>query len=241
MGVTARENYRRKHGRKTNGPAFVQMHYYFLDSEAWHRLSPMARCAYLELARVYNGINNGFLGMSVRRLAEQLPCAINSATRALTELELAGFAEPVTIGTFSRRDRMATEYRLTNYRCDRTGMPPTKAYSPNKRWKGKVTVANFDSTVSNFDTPPRPNGPTVSNIATVTPFQRPATVSNTDTHIDIYHTAKRGQPASLSVVESHLASASARLPWSTPSVVEIERTCLKRESPRQSALGSGPL
>src|SRR4051794_16141018 len=123
MGATARDSYRRKRGRKINGPPFVQLHYYLLDCEAWHRLSLCARAAYIEVARLYNGTNNGRLAMSVRRLAALIPCATDTASRALTELELAKFLDVTKTGSFRRRERHSSEYRLTAYRCDVTGQP----------------------------------------------------------------------------------------------------------------------
>jgi hypothetical protein len=67
---------------------------YMLDSYAWHVLSPHARLAYLEVARLYNGSNNGRLAMSARRLASLLPCNKDTAARALRELEDVGSLTP---------------------------------------------------------------------------------------------------------------------------------------------------
>jgi hypothetical protein len=189
MATTARDNYRRKRGRKEKGPPFVQLHYWFLDCEAWHRLTPAARCAYLELARLYNGTNNGTLSMSVRRLAEVLPCSRTTASRVLTELELTGFIMPVTIGTFSRKDRLASEYRLTAYRCDLSGALPTKAFDPSKRWK--ATVPNSGRTVPNSNTVGSGKASTVPNSNTVSAVSSKATVPIISTHIESYH-AERG-------------------------------------------------
>jgi DNA-binding transcriptional MocR family regulator len=66
--------------------------------------------------------------MSARTLAEQLGVSKSTAARALLQLEDAGFIETVKIGSFRRRDRMASEYRLTFHRCDASGSPPSRAF-----------------------------------------------------------------------------------------------------------------
>jgi hypothetical protein len=58
--------------RGSGGPPFVQLHWYLLDSAAWKSLSTAARAAYIELARLYNGTNNGTLALSLRVLAQRL-------------------------------------------------------------------------------------------------------------------------------------------------------------------------
>lgn len=119
-------------GRSKSGPPFVRLPWFLLDCEAWRALTPAARAVYLEVARRYNGSNNGFLGLSVREAAER--CRINkdTASRALEALRVAGFIECITPGGFSRKDRHASEWRLTIERCDRSGNGPTKAFM---RWR----------------------------------------------------------------------------------------------------------
>src|SRR5262249_30905879 len=57
---------RRRHGQ---GPTFIQLFHWMVDLPVWHSLSPRAVVAYLELARRFNGTNNGTLHLSVRELA----------------------------------------------------------------------------------------------------------------------------------------------------------------------------
>jgi hypothetical protein len=135
MSANPRDNYRAKHGKKKNGPPFVQLYYHMVDSAAWHELSLVARAAYVEVARLYDGLNNGSLAMSARRLAELVPCNKDTAARALTELENAGFLAVMKVGSFTRKERHSSEYRLTCYRCDVTGQPPSKEFDPSKKWK----------------------------------------------------------------------------------------------------------
>jgi hypothetical protein len=100
MGDSARDNWRRKRGRKVKGPPFVQLYHHMIDSDAWHRLSVAARAGYVEIARSYDGTNNGALVMSVRRLAELIPCSINTAARILRELDDEGFIRPTKVGRY---------------------------------------------------------------------------------------------------------------------------------------------
>jgi hypothetical protein len=139
---------KRRRGR--NGPAFVQLYCYLLDSRAWHQLSLAARSAYIELARPYNGANNGRLALSARRLARQMPCSKDTAAKVLRELEDVGFIEATKIGCFTRKEeeRRASEYRLTCFRCDATGDLPTRKFDPNVRWDPSERPTKSDGSVS---------------------------------------------------------------------------------------------
>lgn len=126
-------------GRSKSGPPFLQLHWFMLESEAWARLTTNARAVYLEVARRYNGKNNGFLALSVRDAAER--CRINkdTAKRAFDELQALGFIECAVAGGFSRKVRHASEWRLTVARCDRTGERETKAFM---RWRSEPPAEN---------------------------------------------------------------------------------------------------
>jgi len=121
----------RKHtikGRSKAGPPFVQLPWFMLDSDAWRALTPQQVAAYIELSRLYNGANNGRLALSVRDAAERCKINKDTANKALATLETLGFIECATPGGFSRKVRHATEWRLTLWRCDRTGALPSKAF-----------------------------------------------------------------------------------------------------------------
>ena len=112
--------------RKRRGVSrFLSLHHRLLKSHAWHCLTPLQRCGYIEIAQLYDGTNNGRLAMSTRRLAGLIPCSKNSAI--LSELEDAGFIDTVKLGKYTRKaeERTASEYRLTDFRCDVTGELPT--------------------------------------------------------------------------------------------------------------------
>ena len=64
-----------------------------------------------------------------------IPCGKNADI--LRVLEDAGFIETVKVGKYTRKEeeRLASEYRLTDHRCDVTGELPSRRYNPQHRWK----------------------------------------------------------------------------------------------------------
>ena len=126
-----------KRGRSKNRGSFVMLDGFMMESAAWRALSPAARVVYIEVRRRYNGSNNGRLALSVRDAAAQ--CNINKDTsrKALASLQDHGFIECVTPGGFTRKVRHATEWRLLDQRCDKTGALPTKAFM---RWRPLPTL-----------------------------------------------------------------------------------------------------
>jgi len=114
---------------------FLQLHHRLLKSHAWHSLTPLQRCGYLEIAQLYDGTNNGRLAMSVRRLAGLIPC--NKDSHVLRDLEDAGFIATIRVGKYTRKaeERTASEYRLTDFKCDVTGELPTRDYNERQRWE----------------------------------------------------------------------------------------------------------
>ena len=67
-----------KRGKRRRVARFVSLHHRLLKSHAWHCLTPLQRCGYIEIAQLYDGTNNGRLAMSTRRLAGLIPCSKNS-------------------------------------------------------------------------------------------------------------------------------------------------------------------
>lgn len=112
---------------------FVMVHWMVINSQGWHDLSLVARCAYVELSRLFDGENNGRLGMSARRLGARLRRSHPTAARALRELEDAGFITTMKVGTFKRKNRLASEYRLNVRICDVTRDPPDRRWD-NQKW-----------------------------------------------------------------------------------------------------------
>jgi hypothetical protein len=112
------------------------LHHRLLKSAAWHQLTPLERCAYIEIAQIYDSKNNGQLAMSARLLASLIPCSLNSAYQSLRALEDAGFIDTVKRGKYAKKDeeRLASEYRLTEFRCNDTGELPSRRYNPQLCW-----------------------------------------------------------------------------------------------------------
>lgn len=115
-------------GRSKSGPPFVQLPWFMLDSEAWRALTPQQVAVYIDLARLYDGKNNGRLALSVRDAAERCKINKDTANKALATLEAMGFTECASQGGFSRKVRHAAEWRLTLWRCDKSGALPSKAF-----------------------------------------------------------------------------------------------------------------
>jgi len=128
-------NKQNKKGRAKNDARHVRLYHFLLNGEAWLSLSPAARAVYIEIHQIYDGSNNGRLGLSVRRAAERCHIAKDTAARAFRELLDRGFIEVVTKSAFSLKLRRATEWRLTVYSCDATGELPS--YKFNK-WREQV-------------------------------------------------------------------------------------------------------
>lgn len=126
-----------KTGRRKTGPSFVQLFRYMLESPAWKSLSPQERAILLEVARLYNGQNNGFLALGVRAAAEGANVNKDTAAKCFRGLVDRGFLELAQAGEFNRNrfsgDELqatcrATEWRLTCHRCDRTHRPASRAF-----------------------------------------------------------------------------------------------------------------
>lgn len=196
----------RKRGGRSTSP-FVMLHWHLIDSQGWHALSPHARLAYLELARLYSGDNNGCISLSARRLARQMPCDKATASRALRELEDAGFIETLRVGTFTRKDRLASEYRLCNYTCDVTGDLPKRNWNC-LRWKSS------EGTIQSYRTgaQTRQRGAklpsTVSLNCTVKPQTEYSTVREDRTHLDFAMGARPKEHAAQEAEDQTSSAAS---------------------------------
>jgi len=107
---------------------YLQLHRFMLNTPAWRDLSTQDRCVYIEIAAIYTGANNGFLGASARRLAELCGISKDTAARSVRNLIDHGFIECLQEAAFHVKTRLAPEFRLTQFRCDRTRTPASKAF-----------------------------------------------------------------------------------------------------------------
>jgi hypothetical protein len=137
-----------KKGRSVRGPLFTSLFHYMQDSAAWRSCTPADRAVYIEVARVFNGCNNGFLGRSVRMLGDLANINKDTAAKSLIRLMERGLLECATPGGFSRKTPHASEWRLTVYRCDRTGQAASREFL---KWRPKMqnAVPNEGQSVRN--------------------------------------------------------------------------------------------
>lgn len=121
-----------KTGRSNGEARHVRLYHWLMATAAWRTLDPVARTAYIELAALYNGSNNGSIVWSVRDAAQTLLVSPATVTRALQRLEERGFIVREKQGAFSRKVRHAAEWRLTEFNSDLSGKLATKDFA---RWQ----------------------------------------------------------------------------------------------------------
>jgi hypothetical protein len=100
---------------------YFQLHHYMMKTDAWRALSAAARAVYLQIGFRYDGSNNGKISFSVRDAASECGLAKDTASRAFKELVDLGFIEERRHGGLSRKTRIASEWRMTAFKCDLTG------------------------------------------------------------------------------------------------------------------------
>src|SRR5262249_13421702 len=110
----------------------VRLYHWLMRSTAWKSLPGLSRALYAELAKHYNGSNNGKIGYSLRQAAKDLKITPGTASRHFDILTNPGFIQPIRKGAFSLKERHATEWRMTEFTCDVTNKPPTKDFM---RWQ----------------------------------------------------------------------------------------------------------
>ncbi len=119
---------------------FAAMEHYVQNSLAYRKLPSTARAAYLEVLACYDGSNNGKIALSARELGDRLGMHKATASRALERLQLHGFVFVTQRSSFHRKLKLSAEYRLTAFKCDRTGELASKLFM---RWNPEIqnTVA----------------------------------------------------------------------------------------------------
>ncbi len=133
---------------------FVAIERYIMRSTAWRSLTPVARAVYSEVGYHYTGENNGRIVISVRGIAASLGISKDTAARALQVLEERGFIDMVKRGAFNMKQRHASEFRMTAFKCDVTGTLPSKKFM---KWKLEI---------QNTVRPQGPNGTTTGTDGT---------------------------------------------------------------------------
>ena len=134
MNVAEIKN-RKRRRRSGKYHPHVRLHHWVLKSAAYRSLSTEARAVLVELMHRYNGSNNGRIGLSVRDAGALCGISKNTAGRALKELQAMGFISIVTPSSFNRKNRLAIEYSLSEFRNDATGELPSMAFM---RWRASA-------------------------------------------------------------------------------------------------------
>ena len=119
-------------------PRFVQIWHWELDCAAYRHLSVYGRALLIEFRKKYDGSNNGKIAMSVRDAAKLLKCSKDTAAQAIKELEEKGWIRLAQKGSFSCKQKLASEWRITNQPIGAgVDTPETKEYT---RWKPPAEI-----------------------------------------------------------------------------------------------------
>jgi hypothetical protein len=112
---------------------YVSLRYWLLDSPAWKSLPVAAHALYIQIARRYNGSNNGRIPYSVREAVDVLRIGKSTVARLLVILQTRGFIVCTRKGAFSlKTTKDASEWRLTEYDSD---APVAHASKDFMRWQ----------------------------------------------------------------------------------------------------------
>ena len=111
----------KKQDREGRKDRYFVLHHFMLKTDAWRALSAPARAVYIQIGFRYDGFNNGRIAFSVRDAASECGLAKDTANRAFKELVDLGFIEETRHGGLSRKTRIASEWRMTAFKCDLTG------------------------------------------------------------------------------------------------------------------------
>ncbi len=150
-------------GRSKGGERHIRLTHFMTGTPAWQSLKPAERVVYLDVARIYNGKNNGTLARSCRDAGKACNVNKDTAAKAFKVLEERGFLDCTTPGGFSLKTRHAAEWRLTEWACDKTRALPSKRY---QHWRPPAVVQPVKSTTRS-----QTSAPSVRTEGTVTPFR----------------------------------------------------------------------
>ena len=131
-------------GLKRRAEAHVRLYRHELDCPAYRSLSPDARALLIEFRALFVGRENRIF-MSIREIERRLGVGQKRAQRARSELLDRGFIRLLTPGGFSRKDRRASEYALTNEPLEeQDGATPPKDFMKWSAQESTVVKMNTD-------------------------------------------------------------------------------------------------
>jgi len=125
-------------GRSGGVEPFLKIERWMFDCPAYRMLKPGPRTLLWELVRLFNGSNNGRIGMGVRAAGTAVGVDPGTVGGYFHKLEAEGFIVATRRGAFNIKapgDRTATEWRLTWLPSD--GQAPTKDFM-------RACESNFD-------------------------------------------------------------------------------------------------
>jgi hypothetical protein len=99
-----------------------------LEHAQFRSLAPAARAVLMEVVIRRKRVGNGNIGYSVRDAANRCNIGRDTANQAFNELMAKGFLVCVTPGGFQNSKKIASAWRLTMFKCDVTGEPPTNDF-----------------------------------------------------------------------------------------------------------------
>jgi hypothetical protein len=102
-----------------------------MELPAWRTLTPDARALLIELRALYRPSEANVVFLSIREAVARLGMCQKRVQTAFGVLLDRGWIVLDTPGGFSRKNRVATTYRLTNEASASPGAVPTKEYT---RW-----------------------------------------------------------------------------------------------------------
>jgi Helix-turn-helix domain len=194
--------------QQSGADRFFKLQHYVIKSETWLALTAGARAIYVQIGSRYDGKNNGKLAMSVRTAAKECRLDKDAANRAFKSLVEMGFIEETRHGSLSRKTRIASEWRLTAFKCDLTGAPASNSFlhrstqaSDSRAARARPKAGRLSPTTPSHAPPPlSPLTPSaVPFDAQSTPKLSPLTPSRANppvpfdgTHIDIYPSPRAG-------------------------------------------------
>lgn len=123
------KNYRNKNGKSKS--SFVKIDRYIMRTDAWKDLKPADKAVYLILLFRYIGTNNGKIPLSVREAAAEANIATETARKAFVRLEEKGFIINRYKGSFSQKQKRASEWELTH--VSYKGQLPQKTFTKYKK------------------------------------------------------------------------------------------------------------
>lgn len=118
--------------RKKRGDSHVRVYAYEMRLPAWQTLTVDARALLVELRALYKPSQGNVVFLSYREAMKRLHIGQRRIQTAFADLLERGWISVETAGSFSRKTRHATSYRLENESTGVAGSLPSKAYA---RWE----------------------------------------------------------------------------------------------------------